>query len=109
MANSFDCFSVLFGKDEVFVNGKTFPLGQCSTDILNLDSGVLAELDRRIAKMMPAVESLLQEKTDSAARSAQEQLSAVWDLIFSFPVFRDLIMDTLTANILLPLLLSDPE
>ena len=109
MADSFDSFSVLFGNGEVFVNGKTFPLGQCSTDILNLDSGVLAELDRRIAKMMPAVESLLQEKTDSAARSAQEQLSAVWDLIFSFPVYRDLNMDTWTANNLFPLLLSDPE
>lgn len=109
MANSFDCFSVLFGKDEVFVNGKTFPLGQCSTDILNLDRGVLAELDQRIGKLMPAVKSLLDEKTDSAARSAQEQLSAVWDLIFSFPVYRDLNMDIWTANNLFALLLSDPE
>lgn len=109
MANSFDCFSVLIGKDEVFVNGKTFLLGQCSTDILNLDSGVLAELEQRIGKLMPAVKSLLDEKTDSAARSAQEQLSAVWDLIFSFPVYRDLNMDTLTAFNLFPLLLSDPE
>jgi len=109
MADSFDCFSVLFGKGEVFVNGKTFPLGQCTTDILNIDGEVLAELDRRIEKLMPAVQSLLQEKTDSAARSAQEQLSAVWDLIFSFPVYRDLNMDTWTANNLFPLLLSDPE
>ncbi|MEA4966330.1 MAG: hypothetical protein VB055_10965, partial [Oscillospiraceae bacterium] len=109
MADSFDCFSALFGKGEVFINGKTFPLGQCSTDILNIDGEVLAELDRRIAKLMPTVESLLQEKTDSAARSAQEQLSAVWDLIFSFPVYRDLNMDTLTAFNLFPLLLSDPE
>lgn len=109
MANSFDCFFVLFGKDEVFINGKTFPLGQCTTDILNLDDDVLAELDRRIEKMIPAVKNLIQEKTDSAARSAQELLSAVWDLIFSFPVYRDLNMDIWTANNLFPLLLSDPE
>ncbi|MDD3228162.1 MAG: DUF6076 domain-containing protein [Oscillospiraceae bacterium] len=109
MADSFDCFSVLFGKDEVFVNGKTFPLGQCTTDILNIDGEVLAELDRRIEKMIPAVKNLIQEKTDSAARSAQELLSAVWDLIFSFPVYRDLNMDIWTANNLFPLLLSDPE
>ena len=109
MADSFDCFFVLFGKGEVFVNGKTFPLGQCTTDILNLDSEVLAELDRRVGELMPAVESLLQEKTDSAARSAQELLCAVWDLIFSFPVYRDLNMDAWTANNLFLMLLSDPE
>ena len=109
MADSFDCFSVLFGKGEVFVNGKTFSLGQCTTDILNLDDEVLVELDRRIENLMPAVKILLQEKTDSAARSAQELLCAVWDLIFSFPVYRDLNMDTWKANNLFPLLLSNPE
>ncbi|MET0015976.1 DUF6076 domain-containing protein [Oscillibacter sp.] len=109
MANLFDCFFVLFGKGEVFVNGKTFPLGQCTTEILDLDDEVLVELDRRIENLMPAVKILLQEKTDSAARSAQERLCAVWDLIFSFPVYRDLNMDIWTANNLFPLLLSDPE
>ena len=69
MADSFDSFSVLFGKGEVFINGKTYPLGQCTTDILDLDDDVLEELDRHIEKLMPAVQSLLQEKTDSAARS----------------------------------------
>lgn len=109
MANSFDCFSVLFGKDEVFVNGKTFSLGQCTTDILNLDDEVLVELDRRIENLIPAVKNLIQEKTDSAACSAQELLCAVWNLLFSFPVYRDLNMDTWTANNLFPLLLSNPE
>ena len=76
---------------------------------MNLDDDVLAELDRRIEKLMPAVKNLIQEKTNSAARSAQELLSAVWDMIFSFPVYRDLNMDIWTANNLFPLLLSDPE
>ena len=109
MANSFDCFSVLFGKDKVFINGKAFAFGQCSTDILNLNGGELSELDRRIGKLMPAVKNLFSEKTDSAAHSAQELLCAVWELIFSFPVYRDLDMDVWTANNLFPLLLSAPE
>ena len=110
MADSFDCFSVLFGKGEVFINGKTFPLGQCSTDILNLDGEVLSELERRIGSLTPAVITLLQKKTDSAARSAQELLNAVWELIFSFPVYRDLDMNVwTTANNLFPLLLAAPE
>ena len=109
MANSFDCFSVLFRKDKVFINGKAFALGQCSTDILNLDSGALSELDKHIGKLMPAVKSLFSEKTDSAAHSAQELLNAVWDLVFTMPLYRDLNMDTFTSYNLFPLLLADEE
>ena len=109
MADAFDCFSVLFGKNEVFINGKMFPLGQCSTDILNLDSAVLTELDRRISKLMPAVKNLFCEKTDSAAGSVQELLKAVWDLVFAMPLYRDLNMEMQTAYNLFPLLLADPE
>ena len=109
MADSFDCFSVLFGKDEVYINGKAFPLGQCSTDILNLDSAVLTELDHRVGVLMPAVKNMFTEKTDSAAASAQEKLNAVWDLIFALPVYRELSMDMETAYNLFPLTLSDPK
>lgn len=109
MADSFDCFSVLFAKGEVFVNGKTFPLGQCTTDILNLDSAMLTEFDRRIGKLMPAVKNLFSEKTDSAAHSAQELLNTVWDLVFAMPLYRDLNMEMQTAYNLLPLLLADEE
>jgi hypothetical protein len=109
MADSFDCFSVLFGRGEVFTNDKSFPLGQCSTDILNLDSAVLTELDQRIGKLMPVVKNLYSEKTDSAARSAQELLNAVWDLIFTLPLYRELKMDLETSYHLFPLLFSDRE
>ena len=34
-----------------------------------------------------------EEKTNSAAVSAQEKLNAVWDIIFALPVYRDLNMD----------------
>ena len=109
MANSFDCFSVLFGKDKVFINGKAFALGQCSTDILNLDSGALSELDRRIGKLMPAVKNLFSEKTDSAAHSAQELLNAVWDWMFAALFYRDLNKDEWMAYNLFPLTLADEE
>ena len=62
MADYFDRFSVLFGKGEVFANGKCFPRGQCSTDILNLDDGMLTELDQRIGDFLSAVLPLFQEK-----------------------------------------------
>ena len=109
MADAFDCFSVLFAKDEVLLNGNAFPLGQCSVDILNLDDGIPAELDRRIGRLIPVVKDMLDKKTDSAARSAHEQLNAVWDMIFALPVYRTLALDRGVAYDLFPFLLSDPE
>ena len=105
--DTFDRFSVFFTRDTVFLDGAAFPLGQLTTDILNLDGEILTEIDRRIDDFMSAVWTLLQEKTDSAARSAQEQLNAVWDLIFDLPVYRSLRLNTETARNLLPALLSD--
>ena len=107
MANYFDRFSLLFGNGEVFVNGKSFPLGQCTTDILNLDDQVLNEIDRRINAFMPAALDMLQQKTDSAACSAQEKLNAVWGLIFTLPLYRELSMDLESTYQLLPLMFSD--
>ena len=59
-------------------------------DILNLDNAVWDEIDRRVRAFVPAAQNLLTEKTDSAAVLAQEKLYAVWDIIFSLPVYRDL-------------------
>ena len=105
--NTFDRFSVFFTKDTVFLDGAAFPLGQLTTDVLNLDGEILTEIDQRVNGFMSAVWTLLQEKTDSAACSAQEQLNAVWDLIFDLPVYRSLRLDTETARNLFPALLSD--
>ena len=105
--NTFDRFTVFFSGDTVFLDGTAFPLGQLTTDVLNLDSEVLTEIDRRVDDFMSAVWTLLQEKTDSAASSAQERLNAVWDLIFDLPVYRSLHLDTETARNLFPALLSD--
>ena len=102
--NMFDRFMVFFTRDTVFLDGTDFPLGQLTTDVLNLDSEVLTEIDRRIDDFMSAVWTLLQEKTDSAASSAQERLNAVWDLVFELPVYRNLSLDMETSRKLFPAL-----
>jgi hypothetical protein len=109
MMDYFDRFSVLFGKGEMFVNGKPFPLGQYATDILNLDEAVLNEIEQRIDAFLPLALGMLQQKTDSAACSAQEKLNAAWDLIFTLPLYRELSMDLETTYQLLPLMFSDKE
>ena len=107
--NTFDRFSVFFTGDTVFLDGTVFPLGQLTTDVLNLDSEVLTEIDQRVNAFISAVWTLLQEKTGSAACSAQERLNAVWDLVFELPVYRSLHLDMETARNLFPTVLSDRE
>ena len=46
--STFDRFSVFFTGDTVFLDGAVFPLGQLTTDVLNLDGGLLTEIDRRV-------------------------------------------------------------
>jgi len=60
---------------------------------MNLDDTIPDELDRRVRELIPAAQALLTEKTDSAAALAQERMNAVWDIVFSLPVYRDLEMD----------------
>lgn len=104
----FDRFSAFFTGDTVFLDGTAFPLGQLTTDVLNLDGEVLREIDRRVNNFISDVWTLLQEeKTDNAARSTQERLNAVWNLVFDLPVYRSLRLDTETARNLFPDLLSD--
>lgn len=105
--NTFDRFSVFFTGDTVFLDGTVFPLGQLATDVLNLDGGLLTEIGQRVNHFMSAVWTLLQERTDSAARSAQERLNAVWDLVFNLPVYRSLRLNTENARSLFPALLSN--
>ena len=109
MAAAFDRFDLFFSGNNVYVNGKEFPLGQISVEVLALEDSVLTEIDRRVGAFLPAIWLFLQEKTDSAALSAQERLNAVWDLIFTLPLYRDLVMDVDTAYHLLPLMFSDKE
>ena len=60
--NMFDRFSAFFTGDTVFLDGTAFPLGQLTTDVLNLNSEVLMEVDRRVNDFMSAVWTLLQKK-----------------------------------------------
>lgn len=109
MTNSFDKFSILFTSDAVYVSGKAFPLGQHSTDVLNLDDNLLNEIEQRIKTFLLSASALFSEKTDSAAALAQEKLNAVWDLIFTLPLYRDLRMDLYTSYNLFPMLFADKK
>ena len=90
---TYDQFTVFFYGSHVYIGGKEFPIGQCVVDVMNLDESVLDEIEQRAKAFVPAARNLLTEKTDSAVALAQEKLNAVWNIIFSLPVYRDLKMD----------------
>jgi len=90
---TYEQFTVFFYENHVFIGGREYPIGQCGVDVVNLDEAVLNEMDQRVSAFIPAALALLAEKTDSAAALAQEKLNAVWDIVFSLPVYRDLNMD----------------
>ena len=61
----------------MFLDGTVFPLGQLTTDVLNLDGEILTEIDRRVDDFMSVAWTLLQEKTDKIGRaSCRERVSA---------------------------------
>lgn len=90
---TYDQFTVFFHGDHVFVGEQDRPVGQCCVDVMNLDEAVLDETDRRAQAFALAAQELLTEKTVRAAQNAQERLNAVWEVIFTLPVYRDLRMD----------------
>lgn len=91
--HTYDQFTVFFYGNHVFVGKKEHPLGQCCADVMNLNEAILNDIDQRVGAFIPAAKNLLIEKTNSVAVLAQERLNAVWELIFSLPVYRDLKMD----------------
>lgn len=106
---TFDQFTVFFHGGHVYIGGREFPIGQSTVDVLNMDETVLNELDRRVRAFVPAVQTLLEKKTDSAAALAQERLNAVLDVLFTLPVYRDLTMDQENCFHLFERLMADEE
>lgn len=106
---TYDQFTVFFHGDHVFIGERDVPVGQCCVDIMNLDEQVLHEINRRVREFAPAAQALLAEKTDSAVASAQEKLNAVWDVVFTLPVYRELKMDVECNYHTLERLLADEE
>jgi len=50
----FDRFTVFFAGDKAFLDGTAFPLGQLTTDILNLDDKSLTMIDQRVSDFISA-------------------------------------------------------
>ena len=84
--------AMVAGLNKFLRSDTSYPIGQCCVDIVNMDEEVLDEIDRRVEEFIPAAQALLSKKTNSAVAFAQKKLNAVWNIIFTMPVYRDLNM-----------------
>ena len=105
----FETFSTFFYQNRVFINGKPYPLGQVTADVLNLDPQIFVQIEKHTASMLPPASEFFRHPSKAFAREAQPKLNAVWDLIFALPLYRDLAIDKDPYYHLFQLLLDDPE
>lgn len=109
-ANAYDQFSVLFWEGNVMLGGgANFPLGQMTTDFLNLDEQLLTEIDKRVKEFSKEMRAFFKHKKSDAIIPVQEKLNAVWDVIFALPFFRNLPLDIRTSRNLFLMLLADKQ
>jgi hypothetical protein len=102
-------FSTFFYGEKVYFGEKEYPLGQVSVDILNLDERVPTEIELRTKALQPALEAFMKQPTETAAATAQEKMNAVWDLVFTLPLYRDLGIDREGCYNIFSMLLAEPK
>lgn len=89
--NSIQEFTVQFFADSVSIDETLLPLGQISTDVLNLDSDTFAALHEKNNALFAAVEHQLfnpETKKDLALADAlQRRLNDVLDIVYELPLY----------------------
>lgn len=95
--NTIQEFTVQFFADAVSIDESVMPLGQISTDVLNLDGDILAKLHEKNSALFTVVEQQLFNpgiKKDAAlAEALQLRLNDVLDIVYELPLYRSLGID----------------
>ena len=112
--NTIQEFTVQFFSDSVSIGGSVLPLGQISTDVLNLGGDVLAKLHQKNNTLFMVVERQLFNpdiKKDAAlAEALQLRLNDVLDIVYELPLYRSLAIDREFGKMLfLHAFQSEPE
>lgn len=109
--NSIQEFTVQFSSDWASIDGTVLPLGQISTDILNLPDETLHQLQEKLSVLFEMIQQKLFHpdiKKDLALVSAvQDKLNEVLDLIFILPLYKYLDLDKPKAQNMLLIAYQD--
>ena len=112
--NSIQEFTVHFWKDRVIVDGKNLPMGQISTDVLNLSEEQILALRFRANETYGLLHTQLYNpeiKKDLALVTAlQDKLNEYLDMILALPLFKHLDVDIkMTHNTLAVIFEETPD
>jgi len=95
--NSISEFTVQFFSDSVSIDGTILPLGQISTDVLNLSNDVLLDFYKKSGLLCDEVDRCIldpQRKKDIVlAETLQSRLNDVLEIMYELPLYRTLDID----------------
>ena len=92
-------FFALFSSDSVFIGGKKYPLGQITTEFLNLDTKTIYLLALHGAMFDGYAEEVLlkgseaDQNNPAVLADIQDKLNWILDWFLKLPLYRDLNMD----------------
>lgn len=112
--NSIQEFTVHFWSDRVIVDGKDLPIGQISTDVLNLPDEQLLSLRHKANETLGRIHAQLYnpkiKKDLTLITAMQDKLNEYLDMVLALPLFNYLDVDTrLTRNTLTAIFEEMPD
>ena len=105
----FDMFSIYFSGDTLMAGNRTYPLGEITTELLNLNSNFFEDLQRKTDDFVPAAREMLASKNANVVAVVQQQLNAVYDLLIELPPYRDIGIDIPTSYHMFPILVEQAD
>lgn len=112
--NSIQEFTVHFWNSRVSVDGKVLPMGQVSTDVLNLSDDLLLDLRSKSNEVLKTIRTQLFNpeiiKDLALVSAVQEKLNEVVGIVLTLPLFEHMDVDTeLTRGLLSRMYTENPE
>lgn len=105
----FDMFSIYFSGDTLMAGNRTYPLGEITTELLNLNRNFFKDLQSKTDDFVPAARKMLEGKNANAAVAVQQKLNAVYDLLIELPPYRDIGIDIPTSYHMFPMLVEQAD
>lgn len=110
--NTLQEFTLMFWKNQILINDNKIPLGQCTTDILNLSDDYLVEMNNCRNTLVGAMQTLFNpniKKDLATVTEIQNKLNKVLDLAITLPPFHYLVDKKFGHSMLVDIFNSQPQ
>ena len=110
--NTLQEFTLMFWQNQILIGDKKIPLGQCTTDILNLSDGYLGDMNYSRNEFSQAAQALFNRNTRinlETVTQIQNKLNKVLDIAGSLPPFNHLIDKNWGRSMLVDIFQTQPE